>query len=128
MEIEPAVRRSYPLGALFVLVAAAGVISALLSPVVRAVVAGQVGFVEAVSASVGGALCGMVLGAVVGLYHYRLLRGLAWGTLTGGVIGMLVGPVVLAPGHAFGSLMTVSVTGAAALLISAAAFGASVKA
>lgn len=127
MEPEINVQRSYPLSALFVLVAACAVVFALLTPVVRSVATGDVGVVEAATASAGGALCAMLIGAVIGLHHYRPLRGLGWGTLTGGIIGMLVGPVTLSPGTAFGSLVTMSLGGAAVLLITATALGLSMK-
>ena len=127
MEPEPKVQRSFPLGMLFVLLAACGVISALLSPVVRAIALGEVGAIEAAAASAGGAVAAMLLGAVIGLHHYRPLRGLAWGTLTGGVIGMIVGPVMLSPGNEFGSLMSMSLAGAILLLLTSAVLGLSLK-
>jgi hypothetical protein len=127
MDEDQNVQRSYPLSALFVLVAACAVVSALLAPAVRAVVNGDAGVVEAITSSVGGAFCAMAIGAVIGLYHHRQLRGLGWGTLTGGIIGMLVGPMILSPTDAFGTLITMSVGGALILLVTGAAFGISMK-
>lgn len=120
---ERVVKQSYPLSALFVLVAACAVICALLTPVARAVVTGRVGGEDTAIASVGGALLAMMVGAVVGLYHYRPLRGLAWGLLTGGVIGLLVGPIILAPPESLGSLVTMSIGGAIVLVLTGVVFG-----
>jgi hypothetical protein len=109
-------RRSFPLSALFILMAACSVVAALMSPLSRAIAEGKIGVMDASVASVCGALIVMLLGAVVGLYHHRPARGLGWGIVTGGGIGMVMGPVVLSPQNAFPSLMTMSIGGAAALL------------
>jgi len=109
-------RRSFPLSALFILMAACSVVAALLAPLSRAVGSGKIGIGTAAEASAGGAVLVMLIGAVVGLYHHRPGRGLGWGILTGGAIGMVMGPVVLSPQSAFPSLLTMSVGGAAALL------------
>lgn len=122
-QTDPNVKQSYPLSALFVLVAACAVVCTLLTPIVRAIVSGNVGGKETAIASVGGSLLAMLVGAVVGLYHYRPYRGLAWGILCGGVIGMIAGPVVLAPPESLDSLMTMSIAGAIVLVITGAAFG-----
>jgi len=115
-------RRSYPLSALFILMAACAVVAALLAPLSRAVGDGRIEFSDAAEASVCGAVLVMLLGAVVGLYHHRRWRGLGWGILTGGAIGMFMGPVVLSPQAAFPSLLTMSLGGAAAMLAVSAMF------
>ena len=117
------IEQSYPLSALFLLLAACGVICALLTPVVRAVMAGQVGGEDTVLASFVGALLSICGGAIIGLYHYRPLRGLAWGILTGGVIGTIVGPVVLAPPESLGSLIGMAVGGGFVLMVTGAVAG-----
>ena len=113
---------SYPLSALFVLVAACAVIASLITPVVRSVADGTIGVSEAVGASISGTLITMLLGAIVGLYHYRRLRGVLWGVLTGAVIGVIAGPVVLAPASDFPSLMSISAFGALILVLIGAGF------
>ena len=115
-------RRSFPLSALFILMAACSVVTALVAPLSRAVGAGQIGLDSAAIASGCGALAVMLIGAVVGLYHHRRARGLGWGILTGGGIGMIMGPVVLTPQSAFPSLLTMSFGGAVALLAVSAMF------
>lgn len=121
------VNQSYPLSALFLLVAACAVICALLTPVVRAIVVGDVGGEDTAIASAGGAFLSMMVGAVIGLYHYRPFRGLAWGILTGGVIGMIVGPVILAPAESLSSLVTMSLGGAIVLVLTGVFFGLTIK-
>ena len=110
-------RRSFPLSALFILMAACAVVAALMAPLTRAMGEGKIGVADAAVASACGALMVMLLGAVIGLYHHRPARGLGWGIVTGGGIGMVMGPVVLSPLSAFPSLLTMSVGGAAALLV-----------
>lgn len=117
------VQSGYPLSALFVLVAACAVVSALLSPVVHAVIAKVLTLEQVAGASVGGAVIVAIIGGVIGLYHYRPLRGVGWGVLTGGVLGMLIGPVMLAPPEAIGPLVTMSIGGSIVLLLTGVAFG-----
>ncbi|MCA9145835.1 MAG: hypothetical protein KDB05_23745 [Planctomycetales bacterium] len=117
------VQSGYPLSALFVLIAACAVVSALLSPVVHAVIAKLLTIEQVVGASIGGAVIVAIIGSVIGLYHYRPLRGIGWGVVTGGVIGMLIGPVMLAPPEAIGPLVTMSIGGSIVLLLTGTAFG-----
>jgi hypothetical protein len=117
------VQTGYPLSALFVLLAACAVVSALLTPVVHAVVAKTLTIEQVAVASFIGAILVAKIGGVIGLYHYRPLRGAGWGVLTGGIIGTFIGPVVLAPPEAMGQLVTVSIGGSIVLLITGAVFG-----
>lgn len=117
------VQGGYPLSALFVLLAACAVVSALLTPVVHAVVGKVLTIGQVAGASFGGAILVGIIGGVIGLYHYRPLRGVAWGILTGGIIGTVVGPIMLAPAEAIGPLVTMSIGGSIVLLITGAAFG-----
>jgi MFS family permease len=124
---DPNVQTGYPLSALFVLLAACAVVSALLSPVVHAVVAKQLTLDQIIGASLTCAILVSILGAVVGLYHYRRSRGVGWGSLVGGLIGAVIGPVMLAPPEAIAPLVTMSLGGSIALLITGAAFGFRLK-
>jgi hypothetical protein len=122
-QTDQSVQNGYPLSALFVLLAACAVVSALLAPVARAVVTKDVTLDQVgITAFLGLILVGMI-GGVIGLYHYRPLRGVGWGALTGGIIGLLIGPLMLAPPQAIGTLVTVSVGGSIVLLVTGAAFG-----
>ncbi len=121
------VQSGYPLGALFVLLAACAVVSALLSPVAHAVVDGNIPLSQLVwSCLIGGIVLAMI-GAVIGLYHYRPVRGFGWGVLTGGALGLLLGPLMLAPPESLGSLVTVSLGGSIVLLITGGVFGFGIK-
>jgi hypothetical protein len=108
---------AYPLSALFVLVAVFCMVAAHVAPVVQSVVAGKVGFFDALLASAVGAGGIMILGGIMGLYHHRPLRGCAWGVLVGGFLGSLIGPIILAPPEIFVPLAITSLTGAAVLLL-----------
>jgi hypothetical protein len=110
-------RYRYPLSALFVLMAACGVAAALVAPVVQSVMAGDVGLAELLGTSLGGSVGMMVLCGILGLYHYRPVRGLLWGILTGGLVGMVVCPVMVAPPKSFPSLFVTSLVGAALLVL-----------
>jgi hypothetical protein len=113
--------RGYPLSALFLLVAACGVVTALVTPVVRAVTSGNLGLGETLGSSLSGGLIMLTLGGILGLYHYRPVRGFLWGCVAGGMIGALVGPIVLAPADAFVALLITSIGGTLVLLVIGAA-------
>ncbi|MBC8352994.1 MAG: hypothetical protein H8E66_13445 [Planctomycetes bacterium] len=125
---DRSVQSGYPLSALFVLLAACAVVSALLSPVAHAVVARTLTLGQVAAASIIGAILVGLLGGVIGLYHYRPLRGVGWGVLCGGIIGTFVGPIMLAPAEAIGPLVTMSIGGSIVLLITGTAFGFGIKA
>ena len=122
-QTDRSVQNGYPLSALFVLLAACAVVSSLIAPVARAVVSKDVTVEQVAAASFFGLILVGLIGGVTGLYHYRPLRGVGWGVLTGGVIGLFIGPVMLAPPEEIGTLVTVSIGGSIVLLITGAAFG-----
>ena len=110
----------YPLSALFLAVAAAAVVISLAAPVIGSLSTGQVGVVVTVVAwSVGLGCLGAVLGGFLGLYHYRRLRGVGWGVLSGLVMGACLGPV--ATSRNFDQVAMSCVTGSL-LLIGIGAF------
>jgi uncharacterized membrane protein len=87
--------RGYPLGALFVLVTVCAVLLAGLSPLVQSFQRGTVS-VEAFFGSLGvGALCGMFLGMILGLFQFRIGRGVVTGAGVGCVIGLVAGAMSL---------------------------------
>jgi hypothetical protein len=117
--------RSYSLSMLFVLVAACAIVASFLTPVARGVVSGKVGLVELLFSSVGGGIAIMMAGGVLGLFHYRPVRGALWGIIAGGVTGAIAGPLVLVPSEALGATFGASICGAVLLLVIGAAFRAS---
>jgi hypothetical protein len=120
----PSVTRTggYPLIALFLVITACGIIAALIGPAARAVSDGRVGVGDAIYASLISTVLVMLTGGVVGMFHYRRMRGLGWGLVTGAVIGMFVGPLMLAPHEAFGSVVSLSLGGAAVIVLISLAF------
>ena len=69
---------SYPLSAVFYIVAVAAILFSLVAPMIVL------------------AILGMFLGALIGLYHYRRRRGVGWGMLVGMFTGAFLGPIVVA--------------------------------
>ena len=57
----------------------------------------------------------MITGAFVGLFHYRRLLGVGLGILTGSVIGIIVGPVILSPNYS--EIMATCLGGSVLLLV-----------
>ena len=84
--------RGYPLSALFLLVTASGVVLAMVAPVLRG--PREAGWAELLSASIAGGVALGLLGLVLGLFHYSRWRGVLWGVPLGGVLGLLIGPMV----------------------------------
>jgi F0F1-type ATP synthase assembly protein I len=98
------------------------VLLAISIPAVRTLTQHQVRarvFLEA-SLIVGGLTS--ILGALIGLFHYRRWRGLSWGLLVGAVIGVCVGPLVLS--REYGQVVGSCLGGSLLLLILAVLFRA----
>ncbi len=86
---------SFSLAALFFLLALAAVLLAILLPALRTRAEQQIGGLKFAGAALGVGFFASVLGGMIGLFHYRRLRGLGWGVLTGLLTGICIGPVVL---------------------------------
>lgn len=108
--------------ALFLVLTACGIVASLLGPSIRAIVEGKVGLRDAILSSVIASGMVMLIGGAVGLFHYRRARGVGWGLLTGAVIGLLIGPLVLAPREALGTVIALTFGGAAVILLISVAF------
>src|SRR3954468_21559634 len=88
-------RRGYPIGALFVLMTVCAVLLAGISPLAQNFNSGTVSF-EAFLGALGiGALAGMLLGMVLGLFQFQMARGVATGAVAGCVIGLIAGGFAL---------------------------------
>lgn len=68
----------------------------------------------------GTGILGGVLGGLIGLFHYRRLRGLSWGLLTGSVVGVCIGPV-LSSRH-YGQVMAACLGGSLLLVFLASVY------
>ena len=132
--------RAYPLSLLFLLVAACAVVAALggkgflfLLEATR-VVTSAWPYVGSAAASggamdegvhlmiaIGTVLVATLLGAIVGLHHYRKLRGLVWGTVTGLVLGLLAAPLAVVPQSSLSHLVAATLGGSCILLFVALA-------
>jgi len=112
----------YPLIALFLVITACGIIASLIGPAVRAMSDGRIGVRDAINSSIASTVIVMLIGGVVGMFHYRRARGFGWGLVTGAVIGIFVGPLVLAPHESFGAVVALSFGGAAVIILITIAF------
>ena len=88
-------RRGYPMGMLFVLVAISAVLTAGLSPAVRAVAAEKLQWWQPLVAAGSGAVVLGFVGLCAGGLYFPHWRGLLMGFLSGGVIGLVAGPLAL---------------------------------
>lgn len=94
---DASARRGYPLGTLFVLVTVSAVLTAGLTPSVRAVAADKMKFWDPIVAA-GIALAVLAfIGACAGGLYYPHWRGLAVGGLAGALVGIVAGPLALVP-------------------------------
>jgi hypothetical protein len=120
MKTEPA--RGYPLIALFLVLTACGVVAALVAPALRTIFDGKIGAKDAVTACIVSSVCIMALGGIIGLFHFHRGRGFLLGIITGGAVGIFVGPMVMAPREALGTIVGLSVGGSAIVVLVAVAY------
>lgn len=107
----------YPLAALFLLVSLFAILTAQLTPLISSIMDNDLDEDSLFVFSSFALVMGIVLGFLIGLYHYRIGRGIAWGVSTGTVIGAFCGPIgyvsVRFPEHT----LAVSAGGAVILLV-----------
>jgi hypothetical protein len=115
-------QRGYPLIALFLVITGCGVIAALVAPAMRGIISGTVGSGDAVAAGTACAVLIMVLGGIVGVFHYHRGRGFVWGLLTGATIGIFAGPMIIAPRGELGTMLGLSMGGTAVIMMVTVAF------
>ena len=111
---RPSSSRGYPLSALFLLVTAAGVVLAMVAPVVRG--PREAGFGEMLGAAIVGGVALSLLGSVLGLFHYSRWRGVLWGLLLGGVLGLFLGPMMFLPPTSLPLVLLNSLGGAVVII------------
>jgi hypothetical protein len=88
-------RRGYPLGALFVLVTFCAVLLAGISPLMKNLNEGTISPGQLLGYLSAGALSGMFLGMALGLFQFRIGRGVITGGGVGCVIGLVAGALAL---------------------------------
>ena len=106
--------RGYPLSALLLLVTASAVILAVVAPVVRG--PREAGWDELLAASIGGGVALSVLGSFLGLFHYSRWRGVLCGIPLGGVLGLLLGPLIYVPPRSFPEVLLTALGGAVVIV------------
>jgi hypothetical protein len=107
---EAPVRRGYPLGTLFVLVAISAVLTAGLSPTFRAVAADKLKWWEPLQAAVASATALGCIGVCAGGLYYPHWRGLLTGGMAGVCVGLVAGPLTLVkPGDLLPTALAMSV-------------------
>ncbi len=93
-------RRGYPLGALFVLVAAAAVLVAGIAPLFRLAVDGDdVEWGELLASVAVGIVCGLLVGGMLGLLQFHKGLGVLLGMTAGTVIGAVGGGLAMLPAN-----------------------------
>jgi hypothetical protein len=118
--MAPVPQRGYPLSALFLLMAACAVPMSMAAGAARAVSAGEFGKGDFASAAFIGCTVMTLVGAILGLHHLRPGLGMIVGGVAGAAVGTFSGPVCLAPGRDFPSLLLVSIGGSVAIVLLAA--------
>jgi len=88
-------RRGYPIGALFVLVTICAVLAAGISPLVQQLQQGQIATGDFLVAVGAGGLTGAFLGMILGLFQFRVGRGVLTGLGVGTAIGLAAGAMSL---------------------------------
>lgn len=110
--------RGYPLSALFLLVTLFATLSAFVAIAARTLNTPDVdSLLKLLGFSTAGCMMFAVLGIFVGLFHYRQLRGMLLGLLSGGVIGLFAGPILLIPTDLFLELVLVSIVGSIIIIL-----------
>lgn len=113
--------KGFTLASLFLLMTTCATLIALWRPLVTAFRQGNVSGQLIVTASlVSGSIC-VFFGIIVGLTQRRPGIGVIMGIVTGGALGLLLGPLVLVPDELVGSLLRSSLFGSIAILVVAIA-------
>jgi hypothetical protein len=106
--------RGYSLSTLFLLIAASAVVVGMVSPVLRG--EARVGVEDVIGASLTCSVLGLVLGGLVGSFHYSRLRGVGWGLIVGTLIGAICGPIMFIPPAQFSFVFSTALGGSLVIL------------
>lgn len=113
---KPSLPRGYPLGALFLLVATCAGILALVTLLMREPKRLDEMLVPILTSAAVGAVVLMLMGIVVGLFHFSRVQGIAWGLLVGGLLGLGFGPILYISASSFPHVLLTSLVGALLLV------------
>ena len=109
-------RRSYPLGALFVLVTACAVLAVGVAPLAQPLAQGDQDVSWTLIAVGLGTVGGLIVGVTIGLLQFRVTLGLGIGALAGMMIGAVAGALTVLPVGALAGAAA-AMTGGSALLV-----------
>lgn len=109
-------RRGYPLGALFVLVAASAVLIAGASPLARLAMGEDFDIARGLFAVAIGAGWGVLIGALSGWLTYRAFSAAGLGAVAGFFIGAASGAICLLPGHELAPVAAAMTAGSALII------------
>lgn len=110
-------RRGYSLATLFTLVSVYAVIFGLASPLVRALLAGNVPVLQFTAVAAYASFICLSMGVFVGWHHHRQPLGVLWGAMLGTILGPIIGAVILVPMDQMASLFWVTIGGSVLLVI-----------
>ncbi len=111
---------TYPLYALFILLAACAVVFSLLAPVVRGLLGDRATASALVVRMIIGLAASLLIGVIVGLTHHRKLRGVFLGLIIGAFLGPVLGALSMMPPSDAGWFFLVIVAASVAIVFVAA--------
>lgn len=110
----------YSLSFLFLLVAVCAVVVAVAGTALVPLRLRPTDYWVQPAAVTAAVIAAVLLGAVIGLHHYRRLRGLCWGVLTGLLVALVAAPLAVVPEFILPRLMGATLGGTVVLLFVAA--------
>ncbi len=109
------VKQAYPLSVLFIAVAVAAALMAMLVPLGKQIPA--LDAQDVIQAVILCTLMGGFVGFVVGMHRHRRLASSAIGSVFGGFVGMFIGPLTLVNETGIGTTFAIQLGSALALLV-----------
>lgn len=120
MPEQPSSRRvTFPLALLFVIVTGAAVIAALIGPILRDIDFGELAEepAQVLMLLLGMSIAGTILGALLGLFQFNRLLGVAVGAWVGGMIGPVALILMTVPTEKVSSVVPAVCIGSVILLL-----------
>jgi len=110
-------RQAIPLSLLFLIITGCAVMAAALSPLTRDLDLDEPE--QYLTSMFGGALAGVVLGGLIGLFQFHRLAGVLWGVAIGAALGFMAGLMMRVPVAQTTTLIQAVLIGSAILLVTA---------